>query len=162
MSTIKIYLHEENKKESRYLTVNSDTTIADLLKIALPEHNGESENFQVFIEDEETPKNKGDHLAHIGVKDKSHIHCHRCKKIKVSVSYNGQSFEHAVEPSLTAKRIKKKAGEKFGISVSDLADLVLQLPDESVLQDHDHIGSFVSFPECKIHLNLIPQNLIQG
>ncbi|MEP7127884.1 MAG: hypothetical protein ABI729_03410 [Chitinophagales bacterium] len=160
MTKIKVYLHEENKRDPREIEIAENATVQELIESVST--NGDAKSIELFIDEEAGPLQRDDLLTKSGVIPKTHIHCHRCKRIDLTVSYNGQSFKHGAQPSLSINRIKKRAGEKFSISISDLADLVLKLDSGETLQGNDHIGTLVAFPDCSLHLNLLPENPIQG
>jgi hypothetical protein len=165
MKTIQLYLHSENCREPKLVEVSTEATVADIINkyrevMNLPD--AKVDEIELFLEDEDDPKNKGHHHEHVGIKKRHHIHCHRCQKVAVSIEYNGQVKTLSVPPSATGAMILKKAAKEFHISDKDAADLVIKLPDGNVLQKTDHIGSFVSFPHCEIKLSLIHNTQVQG
>lgn len=164
MKTIQIYLHGENTREPKLVEVAEEASVKDVINKYQKEfpNSGQADEVEFFIEDEEEHRHKDEAGEKGGIKRKVHIHCHRCKKVAVSVSYNGQTITVNVPPSTTTKKILKQAVKKFNISDSDAADLLLKLGDGIVLQPGDHIGSFVAFPNCSIQLSLTPNKQVQG
>lgn len=164
MKTIQIYVHGENDRESKLVEVSENASVREILTKYQQEFpgSGSSDEIELFIEDEEEYKAKDEAGENAGIKNRVHVHCHRCKKVKVAVEYNGQSITLHVAPSATAKKILKKAAKDFKISDGDAADLLLKLHDGTVLQPTDHIGSFVAFPHCHLKLLLTANKQVQG
>lgn len=164
MKTIQIYGHFENVREPKLVEVPEHGSVNDVLTNVEREFgfapNGHGSN--VFLEDEESPLQKEDNAEKAGIKKKSHVHCHRCQKVQVTVFYNGEDKPLSFPPSATGKNILKKAVKAFSIQEADAGDYLLKLEDKTVLQPTDHIGSFVSYPHCEVKLFLTPTKPVQG
>ncbi len=120
---------------------------------------------ECFIEDKESPSEKSATTASLKIEKRSHVHCHRCKKVAVAITYNGKEEKISVPPQTVAEKIFKLAIKAFNISSSDRgSNLVLRLDNGQgqILQDDDHIGSFVNYPACHITLFLTPKKQVQG
>ncbi|MCC7302469.1 MAG: hypothetical protein IT233_07500 [Bacteroidia bacterium] len=165
MKTIQLYLNGEGCPEPKLVEVSAEATIADVInkyREVANLHDAKVDEIELFFEDEEQPKNKGHHIEQAGIKKRHRVHCHRCRKVAVTVEYNGQIKVLSVPPSATGAMILKKAAKEFNISEKDAADLILKLPNGNVLQKTDHIGSFVASPHCEIKLLLIHNTQVQG
>ncbi|WP_156123701.1 hypothetical protein [Flavihumibacter sp. ZG627] len=164
MKTIQIYVHGENNREPKLVEVSDEASVKDVINKYQQEFpgSGNPDEVELFLEDEEDHKQKDEIGGKGGIKKKVHIHCHRCKKVSVTIEYNGQTITQNVPPSTTAKKILKKSAKEFNISDGDAADLLLKLSDGTVLQPGDHIGSFVAFPNCSISLLLTANKQVQG
>jgi hypothetical protein len=164
MSKLQIYLHGENVPAPKFVEIVGSETLNDLIKIYQEQfpNSGQPDEIDVFMEDAEEAKEKVQSVDDAGIKHRSHIHCHRCKKTEVTVIYNGddKSFEFA--PAIKVKHVLKKAISGFGINESDAGDYLLKLDDKTVLQLDEHIGSFTSYPRCQIKLFLTAKKPIQG
>lgn len=164
MDKIQIYVHGENSRELKSIEVSESSTVADILKAyqeAFP-NAGSPDEIEIFLEDTDDPMQKNHSAEKSGVKKRSHIHCHRCKKVAVTIFYNGEDKLFHFPPSATAKNVLKKAIHAFNIKEADAGDYLLKLDDKTVLQATDHIGSFVSFPSCQLKLFLTPTKPVQG
>ncbi len=164
MKTVQIYVHGENNRDPKLVEVSEEATVKDIISKYHQEFpdSGTPDEVELFLEDEEEHRHKDEPGEKAGIKKRVHIHCHRCKKVNVTVEYNGQAITLHVPPSTTSKKILKKAAKEFKISDGDAADLLLKLHDSTVLQSTDHIGSFVAFPHCSIKLLLTPTKQVQG
>lgn len=164
MSKLQIYLHGENVPAPKFVEIAGSESLDDLVAIYLQQfpNAGQPHEIEVFMEDAEEAKEKHHSVDDAGIKHRSHIHCHRCKKVEVTVIYNGddKSFEFA--PAIKVKNVLKKAVAAFGISESDAGDYLLKLDDKTVLQLDEHIGSFTSYPRCQVKLFLTAKKPIQG
>lgn len=152
---IEIYLHRENQQKPEIVEVQENTSYSGLMN-ELPIND--SSEYNLFEEDQEIIENKD---KVIKLKVKSHFHCHRCKKVEITVTYNGQNVQLSLPPSSTGDKILRKSCKEFGITEDDATDLHLK-SGSVVFKTKDHIGSYVSFPNCKIQLNLLPNNQMQG
>lgn len=161
-----VYLHGEQLKDDKIIKVSNNQSVRDLLKSFLDfsKLGSDVNEIKLYLEDKEDFKDQNLNVMEIGIKRHSHIHCHRCRHISLTVTYNGQNKDRKFAPSATGKRILKWAIKEFEISESDAANLVLRInsPLGEILQSYGHIGSFVHFPHCKITLFLTPNIQVQG
>lgn len=164
MKSLEVYLHGENSQEPKLVEVAENATVLDIIARYRQEFNSDApvDEILVFIENEEEPIKKDRPGGDIGLKKRIHLHCHRCKKIAVTIIYNGEDKLFHFEPSATGKKILKKAIAAFNINEHDAGDYLLKLDDKTILQPSDHIGSFASHPHCSVKLNLTPTKPVQG
>jgi hypothetical protein len=153
-----IYIHGENNKDAKSIDVPENSTNEEIL-LVYKEKFGNlimQEEILVFVEDEQ------EHHEHHRHHHNTHIHCHRCKHITVSISYNTGIKAFHVAPSATGKKLLEKAANAFSILPIDAADLLLRLSDGKDIESTDHIGSFVSYPNCAIAISLVPNPQVKG
>lgn len=164
MNKIQVYVHGENSREPKLIEVPENALINDIIKIYQQEfpNSGAAEEIEIFLQDEEDARQKEQSCEKAGIKKKVHIHCHRCKRIAVTIIYNGDDKSFTFSPSATAKEILKRAIHAFNINETDAGDYLLKLDDKTILQPSDHIGSFTSFPRCQVKLFLTPTKPVQG
>lgn len=164
MNKTQIYVHGENSREPKLIEVPENASVKDIINKYQQEFpdTGTSDEIELFIEDEEDPKQKNQPDEKDWFKKRGHIQCHRCKKIAVTIVYNGDDKSFTFSPSTTTKKILKKAILAFGINEADAGDYLLKLDDRTILQPSDHIGSFTSFPGCQVKLFLTPTKPVQG
>jgi len=164
MNNTPIYLHGENSRDPKLVEISEDASIKDIINEYKKEFPGAGtpDEIDLFIEDEEDHRPKDHTCKEAGIEKRMHIHCHRCKKIEVVITYNGDDKSFHESPSATAGKIMKKAIHAFNISEGDAGDYLLKLDDKTVLQPSDHIGSFAAYPRCQVKLYLTPTKPIQG
>jgi hypothetical protein len=164
MNKIQVYVHGENSRDPKLIDVLENASVKDIILAFQKEFTNTSnpEEIEIFLEDAEDPLQKDQSADKIGIKKRMHIHCHRCKKIAVTIFYNGEDKSFNFPPSATSKIILKKAIKAFNINEADAGDYLLKLDDKTILQPSDHVGSFVSFPHCQIKLFLTPTKPVQG
>lgn len=135
---------------------NIDTLDLATLKHELDAEFGPGE---LFLEDQDEPLAHDHQFAPGGI----FLHHSRCKRIDVIVRYAGKTFEHGFAPSVTLKKIKRRAEKKLDIDPADAIELSLQIagttdrPDEAT-----HVGSLASSPTCSVIFDLVPSDRING
>src|SRR5687767_1003824 len=115
MKELQIYEHGENNKEPQIITVDERSTVQDIINEYAKKFNTAAGEVNLFLQDEDDAKEKGTHADAVGIKKRNHVHCHRCRKIKVTVFFNGDDKNIDVPPSFTAKNLIKKIFQLFGI-----------------------------------------------
>ena len=102
-------------------------------------------------------------IKNIGIKHRGRIHIHRCRKIKVSVSFNGKEIDDAFPPSRTIAKVKHWADKEFGIEGVDATEHALQISGTAKRPDEDtHLGALVRRPNCQICFDLVPKKRVEG
>lgn len=163
MNRIDVFYQREGVADIEHLELEAGETFAKLKSLLVEKHGLPAEIF-LFLEDEDEPVNEK-HLP----RDREHkagikVHVHRCRHVKVSVTFNNETVHANFAPSATVARVKRWAAEKkFGMSPEEAGEHVLQ-----VSGTHDrptpgtHIGSLVAHPACKIAFDLVPDERING
>jgi hypothetical protein len=166
MKIIEILLQGEHIPDIQILRIDHGAGIAALLAEAARARTCEPDGeLLVFLEDEDEP------LSHDGALPHHHhdggplrLHVHRCRRIAVSVSFNGQTTTHEFGPGKTVAAVKKWAAIKaFGMDPGDAAEHVLQLTGTADRPDADtHIGALASCPDCRLAFDLVPLKRVEG
>ena len=164
---IELYLHGDESREPKLIRVSLEDTVESLIEKAraagLLSAIG-AEDPHIFLEDVDEEFNAKEKICGCHIRHRQHLHCHRCQRVEVSVTYNGVVKAETFPPSATIKRICKWALKEFDITGADAADKTLRLgdPNGPELTDDVHIGSLVKFPNCKISLFLTVLQAVQG
>lgn len=161
----KIYLHGEGMKSIKSLSLNGIKTKKDLIskfkEQSALEFDDRKDEIEVFLDKDLEEKLNGN--VDRVIRDKDHIHCHRCKKVEATVVYNSDNFNTKLPPNVKLQVILKRALAHFKIGPKDGADLVLRLTEQGeILQDYDRLGSFAKFPDCEVKFFLTPKRNVQG
>lgn len=162
-----IYLHGEGLKETKFIEIGSETKISEIVKefeAITGVASTKEAPVECYTDDDDSPLDKSSTAGSKKIDKRSHVHCHRCKEVEVIVTYNGREEKFSFPPQTKAEKVFKKAIKEFKISDSDASNLVLRLGNGQgeILQDDDHIGSFVSYPACTLSLYLTPKKQVQG
>lgn len=158
---MEVYVHVEGSREPKLAKVSEDATLKEVAAAAGCSLN-EADDIFIGRQDDDNAFHHGDSLDKAKVKHRQHIHCHRCKKIQVSVLYNGQK-ERDFSPAIRLDVILRWAIREFNLEGQDAADMALFLPGEQSPLDGDiHIGSLASFPECSVTLAMNAPALVNG
>ena len=164
--TIEVFLQGEGIPEVQLIRVREDGTVRDLLKVARESGAGatqDGEAVSVFIEDEEQELALDSRLKDAGIKNRSRVHVHRCRRVEVTVNFNGTSRENQFPSSKTIAKVKRWADEQFGLKGVDATEHALQISGTSTRPDEDtHVGSLVSHPNCRISFDLVPKKRVEG
>lgn len=163
---IELFLQGEGILEITLVRVPRRGTVRDILAVAAT-HDltvGGDEPF-VMLEDAEEPLQPDTTLQQAGVTHRSRVHVHRCRRVSVTVNYNGNPKTETFPPSATVARVKKWAVGKHGFNPAgiDATEHLLQLCGSADRPDEDiHIGSLVTSPACSVCFDLVPKKRVEG
>lgn len=164
--SIELFLQGEGIQDIKLIRVPPDCTVHELIEKALAESgipHHETEGVFLFIEDHDEDLNLDASLGKAGIGHRHRIHCHRCRRIEVTVNFNGVSKLHTFSPSTTIKRIKHWADDQFGLKGVDATEHALQICGTNTRPDEDvHVGSLVRYPNCKVCFDLVPKKRVEG
>jgi hypothetical protein len=161
---IEIYLHGAGTTEEKLIKVPEDATARDVLEAAKKVGVTVDNDTFLIVEDADDELSGDARLHEHGVKNKHHLHCHRCRKAEVSVTFNGQVKSRKFAPGQKVKRVLKWAVEAFGLVGVDSENKELRVggANGTTLQSQQHIGSFVNAPHCSLDLYLTAVVEVQG
>lgn len=163
MQNVDIFYQCDGVTSIEHIEIEHGSTFSDLKDLIAKKHNLKGA-LLLFLEDGDDPVNEAEIIC--GQKNPAGIkaHVHRCRRIEVTVTYNGESVEAAFPPSTTIARLKKWAAEKkFGMTEEEASEHVLQIAGT-----HDrpapniHIGTLTDCKKCKIEFDLVPDERING
>jgi len=165
MKELELFLHGIGPDNLKLVRVDEDASIADVLKIA--ENAGllsgmSVESCEIFFEENDAPADKSHRLRQLGIKHRSHLVCHHCKKIEVSVFYNESKAER-FSPTTKVGHVLRWAIKAFGLSGDTTKDMVLRLEGSNDdLPNDARLGSLVKYPHCHLKLILVVHVLVEG
>lgn len=165
MKIIEILLQGEHIPDIQLVKIDREKGVRELLVLAAKHRKGEVEGeFEVFIEGCDEPLKREDFLPECENGQPARIHVHRCRKIKVDVTFNGVTKEHSFGPGTTIAAVEKWAAIKaFGMTPADAAEHVLQITGKTERPEPDtHIGSLASCPDCQLAFDLVPLKRVEG
>lgn len=163
MNHVDIFYQGEGIAEIQHLEIDAADTFA-ALKTKICGKHGLSVETMVFIEDSDDPVDESspvqERAGAAGIK----VHLHRCRHVKVSVTFNNETVEQTFAPSATITRIKRWAAErKFGISEAEAGEHVLQIAGTTDRPSPGtHVGTLVVCAACRIAFDLVPDERING
>jgi hypothetical protein len=164
-----IHLYGEGQPTPIVIDLHENATALELIVIAqkagaLPA-GIEAKEFLAFVVDVEEPV-AHDHRVHDpkGGAHRPPIHCHRCHKIEITVTFNLAKHARFFAPSTHVSRILQWAIHEFGLTGPDTANKELRLGSTTgqILQDKAPIGSYVGHPHCSALLYLTDIVQVQG
>ncbi len=161
MQNVNVFIQGPGVRDVRFgvLATNSDyASIRKIVKEAAPEL---AELEHVFYEDTDEPLPIDCHLQSDG--DSVYLHVSRCKRVEVTVNFNGQLFERKFSPATTIGRLKRWAAKEAGISKEDATEYALQIAGTDERPDGEaHLGSLVECTNCNIEFDLVPTDRVNG
>ena len=163
MTTIDLFFQGEGLGEIKHLEIEPDATCA-IFKARVSEIHGVAREVLVFLEDEDDPIADDVHLKEYAAEEGLKVHVHRCHRVEVEVTFNGETVEHRFGPAATIARIKRWAAErKFNMSEDEASEHVLQLsgtherPAPGI-----HIGALTTCEACALVLDLVADERVNG
>lgn len=167
MAETRLFVQGEGMRDIALVSLPEEATVRDLVDAARAQglRADDGEDLIVTIENRDEELDLDAPLRMAGVADRGRVHVHRCKRVAVTVSFNGEQKFNDFPPSTTVKRVTKWALGKdgFDLSDTDAADHLLQLLGSAERPDEDtHIGSLVEIPECSLRFDLVPKSRVEG
>ncbi len=166
-SIVEVFVQGENL--SNPIIIRAERTAAVLEVVAGALAHGlaspsDDITIAVFIEDQEDEL--GHHLlleeVGIGIRH-SHVHCHRCRRVEASATFNGTTKSRAFSPAATVASVKEWADTEFHLAGVDATEHALQICGTALRPDEDtHLGSLVHYPDCEIRFGLVAKKRVEG
>ena len=161
MSELKLFLQFEGHRPIELIQLPESATAGDVLRAAAG-HGAIVEEAFVFLVDIEEPLDPDESLHARGVKDRHRVHVHRCRKVKVALTFVDTTAHHEFVPSATVETVKRWFVHHLKMSSVDAAEHVLQVSGTTERPDPDvQIGSLVH-GACALAFTLVPTKRIEG
>jgi hypothetical protein len=161
---IQLYLHGAGTADEKIIEVPENATVHDV--IAEAKKLGFAQDFEaaLFVEDSDTESDHKHRLHECGIKHKHHIHVHHCRKIAVTMNFNGVDKTHSFAPGSRVSRVLQWAVNAFQLHGVDAKNKELRLggTNGTVLTANQHIGSFAHPPQCGVTVYLTGIVEVQG
>jgi len=162
---IELFVQGEGIQDIVLIRVLQAGTVRDIVAVARGLGLTAAEGVELSLEDNDSTIDLDVLIAATAIKHRSRVHVHRCRKVAVTVAFNGGQKDETFPASATIKRVKRWAVGKKGFNLSDVdaAEHVLQLSDSSDRPDEDiHIGTLVAHPCCSVSFDLVPKVRVEG
>ncbi len=165
---LQLFVQGEGIADIQLVRVAEQSTLRELigkLGSAFTEAGAASaaDEFIFLLEDSERELASDKSLKELGIKNRERIHINRCRKVKVSVNFNGKEIADAFPPSRTIAKVKRWADKQFGIEGVDATEHALQICGTAKRPDEDvHIGALVRYPNCQACFDLVPKKRVEG
>jgi hypothetical protein len=155
---MRVYVHEEGRVDADAVDLDEAIPIGDALEIA-------SDDVAVFVEDADEELDPTATLAVAGVADRAHLFRGRRRRIKVAVSFNGESIDREFRPNATVGRVFRWATgpNGFDLSKEDAAEHTLAIsPGDTIPPRDAHLGSLDNGSPGRLTFALIPKHRFEG
>lgn len=162
---IELFLQGEGIRDIVLIQVPKGGRVRDILAAARAEGLEVSEGAALWLEDEESAMDLDAEIASTSIRHRSRVNVHRCRKVDVTVTFNGVQKSETFPPAATMKRVKRWAVGRKGFDMSDVdaAEHLLQLSGSSERPDEDiHIGTLVQAQQCSVSFDLLPKVRVEG
>lgn len=163
----RVYVQSEFLSDVKMVEADDSASVETLKQLcieALPP-DARGHEIYLFLEDEDGEQHghSDRKVEHLKKPHGIRVHLHRCKHIRVTVRFSGQTVTHEFRPSATIGRIRQWAGHKLGMQPNDIAEHVLQLAGSAEQPDVDvHVGVLAKCPACSVEFDLVPAHRING
>lgn len=165
-SELQLFVQGEGIVDIQLVRVFEQSILRELigkLGSAFTETNAAADEFIFLLEDSERELASDKSLKELGIKNRERIHINRCRKVKVSVNFNGREINDAFPPSRTIAKVKRWADKKFDIDGIDATEHALQICGTAKRPDEDtHLGALVRRPNCQVCFDLVPKKRVEG
>jgi len=102
-------------------------------------------------------------LEALDLKRHRHVHCHRCRHVKVEVNFGDKTKRRNFSPATTIAVVTQWARKKFRLDPAAAAEYVLRLCKSNDQPRPDkHLGELVEAPKCSICFDLVKEVTPQG
>jgi hypothetical protein len=99
----------------------------------------------------------------LDLKRHRHVHCHRCRHVKVEVNFSGNTKHRNFSPATTIAVVTQWARKKFHLDPAAAAEYVMRLCKSNDQPRPDtHLGELVEAPKCSICFDLVKEVTPQG
>lgn len=163
MNSIDLFCQGEGIGEILHIELEPSATFA-VLKSRLAGRHPIPDDVLLFIEDKDEPIDESVFVKDCATATGLKVHIHRCRHVKVTVTFNGKMVERHFAPSSTVARVKRWAAEKeFGMSEDDAGEHVLQIEGT-----HDrpapgtHVGALTNDRADSLSFDLVPDERVNG
>lgn len=162
---MKVFVSSNGSLKSLTLEVEASTAIGKLMQKAYPHLKNNSdfeEDSEVYLANQHDDLDKGKTLGACGVKNSDYLFIGKCKRVNVSVTYEGRTFSIETTPSLQLKVLKKKVAEHFEMASEEVSEFQFLLNEDVIDDLKIMIGSLLVYPNCSIELVFAPKKDING
>jgi hypothetical protein len=161
MQSIPVFYQMENHAHVEHVNFSPDNTLADVLNAIRAKHGTDAAS-HLFLEDADEPADLRKRLQDLGESKGVKVHVHRCKRIEVSVAFNGTK-QRTFPPAATVARVKRWVTDAFNMSPEDAGEHVLQLAGTTDRPSPGtHLGSLATHPHCHVRFDLVPNERVNG
>ena len=168
MEPIEIFLQGEGIRDIVLVRVPASGTVGDILAAARAQGflaDAGDATVLVLLEDADEALEPGATLAASCIGHRGRVHVHRCRRVAVTVTYNGRQVEREFAPSATMRRVKKWLDGPHGFDLHgvDATEHLLQRCNSAERPDEDaHIGALVKAGQCALCFDLVAKRRVEG
>jgi hypothetical protein len=166
---LQVFVQGEGLGQIRLVKADAGSTIGELVADLAERFGGDfaaaagSGGLAVTLENDDRELPASSTLEQAGVTDRKRVHVHRCRKVRVSVNFNGATATDDFPPANTVGKVKKWADKKFEIDEADATEHALQLCGTADRPDEDaHVGTLTNGTACSICFDLVPKRRVEG
>lgn len=162
---VELFVQGEGIGEVALIRVPHDATIREVILKTKSDCGIEAQEEEIIalIEDGDEEILLNAKLIEVGIGHRHRVHFHRCRRVEVSVNFNGVTKKQPFSPSTTIAKIKRWADDEFGLKGVDATEHALQICGTNKRPDLDvHVGSLVQYPDCQICFDLVPKKRVEG
>lgn len=119
-------------------------------------------DWQFFDESTEAELD-ADALAALRENSVIRLHCHPCRRVKVTVNFDCEQVELKLRPVAPLKVVLSRAVKKLGLDVEQIDQHLLTLANSNEgLPLHAPVGTLTGSEDCDVELDLVLDPAING
>lgn len=164
MKKTEILLQGEGIADIELVELDAEAGAAGVLAAARGLRRSEQPGeYLLFLEDEDTPLEADGKLPKPKAGEPLRLHVHRCGRIAVAVTFNGETQTDDVGPGRTVAAVKKWAAQAFDMDPKDAAEHALQIAGGVERPEPDtHLGALAVAGTCAVRFDLVPLKRVEG
>lgn len=173
---IEFFVHLESEAEPRIVEAESGATLLSALNEAgIPV----TDDLHIFVgdwqegantnvlgddaEDSHEPEDWNKRLCDCELGHPAQLHCVRCRRVRVTVEYNGKERRRSFSPAASIGVVTVWAHRIFRVDCVDAANFVLQFCDSNQMPSVEAtLGQLVKDKRCVLCFDLVPKDRIEG
>ena len=172
-ASLDVYLHPEGGRAKR-VSVEASARIEEFLRAAGHPVDGELHVFVGDVEDDDAERDDADDepvaadlaasVEEAGIGRHAHVCCHCCRRIEVSVAYNGRNVRKRFSPAARISRIVKWAKRRLGVAdepTLDGAEVQVKGGQDRPAGDI-RIGTLATGHACALAFTLVVPERVNG
>lgn len=165
MANVELFLQGAGIARIALVSVPEHGTVRDIVDAARGQglRPAGTDAFAVFLENRDEPLEPALSLEAAGIRARSRVHVHTCRKVEVTVNFNVEHASHAFSPAATVAVVKEWADRKFKVSGVDATEHALQICGTTDRPSDDtHLGSLLAPGSCDLCFDLVPKHRVEG
>lgn len=160
--TVETFITSRGHRDPFKVTL-PDGAELDALKRATREALAEDVEDWRFFDEATENELDAEALAALQKQSVIRLHCHPCRRVKVTVNFDCDQIELKLQPVAPLKLVLRRAIKKLGLDPAKADEYVLTLANSNEgLPLHAPVGTLTGAQDCDVELDLVLDPAING